>query len=213
MGLKKDKRQDQSFLSWFCCQRRKKYPYSLLGCCPGEQDRHIRDGAEQEMFTAWAAPCPTHTQACPLSFVRLHSQGSRVPSLLRKRPCRDKHFGMFGKACPEACQFLTLCSLAFLHFQRESPVRNIWSSRSCFVRKNMEALFQVLFLPLSLSQVHWRDINLISKLIPYSFVTVKRKKREANLTTMWGTIISITTSCLNEVYSFKDICNFTCICS
>lgn len=46
-------------------------------------------GQEQERFTGWAAPFPTHTQACPLSFVRLHSQGSHVPSLLRKGPCRD----------------------------------------------------------------------------------------------------------------------------
>lgn len=161
MWLKKDKKQNQSFLSWFCCQRQKKYPSSLLRCCPGEQDRDGAGAREvHRLDSSISYPHPgLSSQLCEASF-----SGQPCPFSSKERALqRHHHFGMFRKACPEACQFLTLCSLACLRAQRESPVRNICSSRSCFVRKNMEALFQVLFLPLSLSQVRWHDINLISK--------------------------------------------------
>lgn len=133
------------------------------------------------------------TQSCPLSFVRgSHRKGVWLSGLCascsKERVLQThKHFEMYEKNSPEACQFLTLHSLAFY-----IPREKVLSERFVIARVVLRGrawkphLKHSSFFYLCLK---YTDMKLIPSeslkgLIPYSFVIVKRKNQEANLTTM-----------------------------
>lgn len=66
----------------FAARDKWKYPSSLLRCCPGERGRHTRDRAQagevHSLGRDLQTLCPSHTQACLLSFVRGHPWERRL---------------------------------------------------------------------------------------------------------------------------------------
>lgn len=221
---RRTKGQTKPSSAGFAARDKRKYPSSLPRCCPGERGRHIRNGAGagevHSLGISMSSPHPgLSTQLCegPSAGKRFGTQGSHVPSVPRKGPHRDTGIlQCLEKPGLRPASFSYYAALPF-HISEEKVLSEkfvlaevaLW--RRTWKPHFKHSSFFYLYLV-------YTDMKLISSqslkdLIPYSFVTVKRKKQEANLTTMWGSIISITTSCLNEVCSFKDICNFTLICS